>query len=671
MNRLEKFLGSLKAAVARISAALGGRDRAKIILRVVLALVIIGLLRFLYEADKPWESGIAAAQAKGQSVKTEHCVVTGLWWAALFNVGVAAFLFAVSGWLSRPPGANFHETGRATPPIPWIPIVSAVLLASVITSIFTLPRLDHSLWFDEEYTVRCIVVGDFRRTDENGRMGLIGEVTPRPATWSETLWFFEMPNNHPFFSVCARLCHSLVQPELGPENPDAQYFSERALRAPAWLAGIGSLFTVALMLAWIGFPRAAIAAPLLLSIHPWFLRYASEARGYVFLFFLGPLLVYFLAQAISKGKWRWWIAYAVVQTLYIYSNASGIHLLVMLNLAGFVMPFLRPGTARADRWILVSRLFLVNAFSAMIFIQLIMPNVLGFSNRFRPHQNIELLINANMFRDMLSSYATGMRWHDWDPSNPYCVTTSRLLHDHPIALPFFFSLLVALAVLGVVALWKRGAFTRLLIPVFLLPAPLFVFEAYHKGIFIFYWYAIFILPFLWALVAMGIDWLSGRCGRSEARHTAAACVATAALGLFLGWLTTQQRSLLVSHPLEQSRESVESYRDVVNPYSPGFDDVISVGVWKYTRAYDPGHYHTKTFDDFKTILDLAEREKKPLYINHAMPQLARRGFPEIMALVDDPSVFRPVEVFWGLEPAATRYVHEYIPGSFHFEADTP
>jgi hypothetical protein len=304
MNRLGKFSGSLKAAAARISAALGGRDRAKIILRVVLVLVIIGLLRFLYEADKPWEDGIAAAEAEGEKVKTKHCVVTGLWWAALFNVGVAAFLVVVSGWLTRPPGAGFHETARSAPRIPWIPIVSAVLLATVITSIFTLPRLDHSLWFDEEYTMRRIVVGEFKRTDENGRSSLIGEVTPRPARWSETLWFYEMPNNHPFFSICARLSHSLFQPELKPENPDAYYFSERALRLPAWLAGIGSLFTVALMLAWIGFPRAAIAAPLLLSIHPWFLRYASEARGYVFLFFLGPLLIYLLAQAISKGKWR-------------------------------------------------------------------------------------------------------------------------------------------------------------------------------------------------------------------------------------------------------------------------------------------------------------------------------------------------------------------------------
>jgi hypothetical protein len=40
-----------------------------------------------------------------------------------------------------------------------------------------------------------------------------------------------------------------------------------------------------------------------------------------------------------------------------------------------------------------------------------------------------------------------------------------------------------------------------------------------------------------------------------------------------------------------------------------------------------------------------------------------------MALVDDPAIFRPAKVFWGLEPAATRVVQEYIPGSFDFNAD--
>ncbi|MEM8955736.1 MAG: glycosyltransferase family 39 protein, partial [Verrucomicrobiota bacterium] len=552
----------------------------------------------------------------------------------------------------------------ARPPIPWIPLTLCTLLAVVITSIFTFPRLNHSLWFDEEYTMRRVVVADYKRTNEKGGPELFGDVQRRPVRWAETLWFYEMPNNHPFYSICARIAHSFAKPNFENGAADALYFNARALRLPAWLAGIGALVTIALMLARIGFPRAAMIAPLLLSLHPWFLRYASEARGYVFLFFFGPLLILFLDLALSKGKWRWFLAYGITQTLYIYSNASGFHLLALLNLTGFIIAFARPNTARPDHWMLAGRLFFVNSISAMIFVQLFSPNLLQFAERFNPHHSIESIIHADLLRDMIGSYAAGIRWHPWDSSNPNCVTISDLLTANPFPVYVLLTALAMLSVLGIANLWKQGLFTRLLIAVFILPAPLFVFDAYRKGIFIFYWYAVFILPFLWALVALGIDWLSGKLAHAQARQTTVALSITLAFALFFAWFTHDQRSLLVSTPIEPAKESVQSYREVLNPFAENFNDVASLGFWKYTRAYDPGHFYGKTVHDFTKIIAHADEQEVPLYVNYAMPGLARGLAPEISGLLDDPDIFEPPMVFWGLEPAASRFVSKYIPGSY-------
>ncbi|MEM7145940.1 MAG: glycosyltransferase family 39 protein [Verrucomicrobiota bacterium] len=656
----EKIPAPIKSIFSRIARL----PRAQKILLAILLVLGVALARFLYEIDKPWEAGVTAAEAEGKKPRTENFAFTALWWAAWFNLAVTVALALLSPWLTKTPSPAFKPITRPHPTIPWIPLTICLLIAVVLTGIFTVPRLNHSLWFDEEYTMRRVVVADYKRMDDRGRTDLLGQVNRRPVRWAETLWFYEMPNNHPFYSICARLAHSLAAPDFENGSAEALYFSERALRLPAWLAGIGALFTIALMLARLGFPRAAMAAPLLLALHPWFLRYASEARGYVFLFFLGPLLIVFLDLALTKGKWRWFIAYGLTQTLYIYSNASGFHLLALLNLTGFALAFLRPDTAKPDRWMLAGRLFLVNSVSAMIFIQLFSPNFLQFAERFNSHHNIEAIINANLLRDMIGSYTTGIRWHAWDPSNPNCITVSDLLTSHPIALPLLLTTLAALALLGIVALWKQNTFTRFLILVFVLPAPLFVLEAYRKGLFIFYWYAIFILPFLWALVALGIDWFSGKCGKSSRQHTTTALVAVAAVAALFAWLTQTQRSLLVSNSIEPAKESVHAYREILNPFAPNFDNTMSLGFWKYTRAYDPGHFYGKTFDDFTTVIAHADKHQTPLYVNYAMPGLARGLAPDIMGLLDNPEIFEPPLVFWGLEPAATRFVSKYIPGSY-------
>ncbi len=53
------------------------------------------------------------------------------------------------------------------------------------------------------------------------------------------------------------------------------------MRVPTLLVGMLSVAAVAWLLLECGFPLAGAIAAFLLALHPWHLRYATEARGYI------------------------------------------------------------------------------------------------------------------------------------------------------------------------------------------------------------------------------------------------------------------------------------------------------------------------------------------------------------------------------------------------------
>ena len=76
----------------------------------------------------------------------------------------------------------------------------------------------------------------------------------------------------------------------------------------------------------------ALPLRFLLGIHPWNIRYASEARGYSLLVFLVPVLFVFWRRAMITGQWKWWGAFAVTEFSLIYCYPGAVFVLVVLNL---------------------------------------------------------------------------------------------------------------------------------------------------------------------------------------------------------------------------------------------------------------------------------------------------------------------------------------------------
>ena len=80
-------------------------------------------------------------------------------------------------------------------------------------------------------------------------------------------------------------------------------------------------------------------------LHPWYLEFATSARGYAFAMFGLALAAVALVKIFAGGgSWRWWVAYGFAQVVAFLSMPTVVHTLLFLNGAAFVV-LLLPATA--------------------------------------------------------------------------------------------------------------------------------------------------------------------------------------------------------------------------------------------------------------------------------------------------------------------------------------
>jgi uncharacterized membrane protein len=75
---------------------------------------------------------------------------------------------------------------------------------------------------------------------------------------------------------------------------------------------------------------AGVVAAFLSALHPWHVRYASEARAYAFVLALVPLMLLFFLRALKEGRWRWWAAFGTA-AFFLMSYPTCIYILLVLN----------------------------------------------------------------------------------------------------------------------------------------------------------------------------------------------------------------------------------------------------------------------------------------------------------------------------------------------------
>jgi hypothetical protein len=156
--------------------------------------------------------------------------------------------------------------------------------AMAVNSWICWPRLWQSFWHDENYPIRNAIVGTYRLLPD-------GSLKLKPVSWQATFFFYRKPN-HTLYSGIARVCNEAWRLITRPKGLQ---FSESIIRFPTYVAGIASIATIALLLNELEFPSAGVVAAFLSALHPWHIRYASEARAYAFVLCLIPLVIYFSA----------------------------------------------------------------------------------------------------------------------------------------------------------------------------------------------------------------------------------------------------------------------------------------------------------------------------------------------------------------------------------------
>lgn len=624
-------------------------------------------LVYLVAAPSPWSDGLDTSREVKESIRTRSWVIIGVWYGAALNLGLA--IIALLAWNFRPSmidhvadtgfdashpvsgksaagKARFHIWGRR----------ALVLVAMWVAAAGMLPRLELSLWGDEEATTRRFLIGHVYRMEDDS-------FVIKHPTWSKAIWNYDNgANSHMLFNLLARLAHGPA--DISGKNPEEFYFNEARIRLPSFIATLLLIPAAAWLVTLLGFPRGSPFAAFLLALHPWVIRFGSDARGYALQMLLGTLAVALLITALRhRHRARWWIAFGVVEFLLLFAHLSGIYLLIPLNLAGLWLAWspLTPGHANPLRVANLWRFAAANLLGAMLTIQVMMPNLLQLVQWMKTGR-LSGEIDAALMENWLADWVLGTPWHPWEPGNPLAITWRDLHEQSPLVTIWAAALVGLFFLAGVVVLITRRRARWWLLPL-ATPALLMFADAVRAGNLLYPWYTVGFLPLAFVVVGAGFGAvLPGGRDRPGPLSGLMSLLAAGAIVALYATATQPQRKIVREHPVEALADSVRLTRKVVNPFSPGIDDSLTLGFVHASRLYDPAMTLAQTDDAFVEAIRRADLLNRPLWVNAANLGLAENSYPRAMALVRDRDVFDEPVVIHGLQLPCTRYVFRYRPG---------
>jgi hypothetical protein len=609
--------------------------------RIALGGVAIGLtLWLILSADKPWKFDLTRA------AQWNLGAIVGFYsfWAGVFNLALVAVLIGTARWWAEvdrtAPGASPE---RRLSPIFWIAVIGAM----AFTGILSAKRLNFGLAHDEDLSARRAIVGEYKLADD-------GQVLPPKLKWQNTFFDYRKPTNHVFYSLLARTAWATHGLFAGPEG---WHIREWVIRLPAWLAGILGVLALALLAAKLGGELAGITSAWLLAVHPWYLRYASEARGYSLLLFILPVALLLWLRATRDNLWRWWLALGLCQFLIVWVYPAAIYILFVLN----VLTALwlanewreQPGDRRWRRWLAI------NLMSAMAANQMMLPLIPQLLNYLRTAPEARNPLTLSWLTDTSSNLFVGACWNkSGSLSSPYVELATRA-HEHPV---LFVSLLVAIgvaAVTGTLRLlrwrWPRGAIVACTL---LLPAMMAATVAKITNQWLFEWYSIYLLPGLIAVTAIGVGHESRGVFKLPLRVLTAAIILLA-----YAVFSEPVRERICARPLDPIKEVVTSMRGTLKPNAQTRSERLTASFPNHLSYYDPHVQRLKTATDLRDAMQRADREDKPLSVTAYHPWGVVFGNPDVWRLFYESGLFTDFVVYHGVENLQDRVVARYQPGA--------
>ncbi|MGB9277472.1 MAG: hypothetical protein WCC08_19815, partial [Terrimicrobiaceae bacterium] len=510
-----------------------------------------------------------------------------------------------------------------------------------------LPRLGQSLWEDEVYSVRRWILGEYRVKGD-------GTVELKKLPWKNTLWKYTT-TNHIFQSILARLSHSAWR---SLARPTGLQLNEAAARLPSYLAGILAVGAIGLLAARFGLAWEGALAAWFIAIHPWHMRFTTEARGYGLVALLIPVSVLLAVYALNRGQWKWWIALAMASFALLYTWPPALFTVLILHLC-IATSFLTEKRFSPGRGTLILRWLVSGAFAGGVFLQIFLPCVPELLSYLK---NVaDFTAPMSFLKNVGTLLLTGSPWN-----KSGLTTTTPYMEYFPVgeAYPLTFQIAIMLAIaflaLGIFRLWVIEPRARWLVAVLIFPALLTYAYAAIRNKALMESYVGFMLQGVALMVAVGAFRAFSPLRRFPSARWTGPMLAVVLVGAF-AVLSNPARHFLLTWGAERYRESVLVTRPSLNPNAPENLNIMTAATTQPPYVYDPRVRRASTVDQYVSLMEESDKRGVPLYVNNGFPTALKFDFPGIFAMLQDPAVFEPVAYLTGTDVMVDRVVHRYRP----------
>jgi hypothetical protein len=633
--------------VSRLAAALLGPPGSGLRLaRIALGTVLFALVAWLLGPLRPGALPGAPTLVPRAGQSHIHTVLVATGAAAAANAVLCALLLATSGFWARPLRSARRTAAPAARPA-WLLLLAAAALAGVLRW----PLANGSVWWDEAWSVRNVIVGKRDPVPEEP-----GRYRFEPASWRKTFWYYHAPTNHVAYSVAARLSTDAWREITGAE-PWA--FDEFALRLPAFVAALLAVVLLGVLVAELGFPRAAPAAAFLMAIHPLHVRYGTDGRGYSFVVLFTVLGAWLLLRSLREGRWRWWLGYGASQVVLLWTFPLAVYVPLAFFVTG-AAAIARGSEPPAERALRLARFAVANLLAGMLFLQLMAPNLAQAAAFEKEWHDIGGL-TASWLRYFWVMIAAGLQARGPRLRDVPFPTLANLAELRPWIRPVMYGVLPALAGLGLLRGLRRGDSAQRAVWIGLVLATLLF--LLHRQLFAFFVlprFVIFALPLVAAAMALGLEGLLSALARAAGlgRRSVAAGLAVGLVGFAV--LVAPALQVLLTHPATPSREVVALLAKAGEGLPGG---VLRAGIGlggDAPRVYDPEIVEVERLAQLEALCARSRAEGRPLYVFYAYGTLNGKRLPDLFTRVRDTRLFENVGHLDGIDGDLVIRVHRYL-----------
>ncbi len=503
-----------------------------------------------------------------------------------------------------------------------------VLLAALAAGTIRYPRLNHSFWNDEEVAYRKFIHGSHKFDAQ-------GEVQFYPVSWKRT-WFYNVTgNNHVLQSVGSRLTLDLCV----DRNGENEAIHEELTRYLPLVAGLMTIFALAVLLWQSGAGFAGILAAWLLALSPWHVRYSVEARGYSAMLLFAVMMLIFLILARQQKSWIPWSFYGICQLACLLCFPAALYLVATINIGIFLMiAFQRDGNS-FRRWSTVSVL------GAAIFVQIMTPSLLKMLGWLESPYELPQAWNRDYFFNIWTHLSAGIPLYDGHHPRAFGVDLESWHRLGGVRYWLIAAIVPALSMVG--ALWGILNYPKLRLPIIsaLAAVLLALIHVTIKPMVFHSWYLLYLLiPFCISLPMIPqMLWRYNRPAGVLSALVVMICYAGLAAA------PIQRQIDYARHPI---REAVEAVRGE----SPALSVVhlrkntVAIGPGSgQVASYDPRTVAVKDTASFSQTIESSRSSDKPLWVYSTNDDELVKAMPDIAQMLHDTSQFEETDYIYGVE----------------------